>query len=305
MSGIIHASGLTKRYQDLTAVNGISFDIPPRQCFAILGPNGAGKTSTIKMITCTSPVTEGELWVDGKEVRRQQRAIKSVLGVVSQADSLDPDLNVMQNLAAYGRFFNLPAATARQRSLELLELFQLQDKLSQRPDELSGGMRRRLLIARALLHQPKILVLDEPTTGLDPQTRLLVWEKLTELKSQGITILLTTHYMDEAAHLCDKVLILDRGVVLDEDTTEALISRHVGGQVVEIRGPQEVRAQLVQSVTGSGIKIEERGDILVLYGDMGTFDYNELAGDQCQVTRRPTNLEDVFLHLTGRGLREE
>ena len=289
----------------MTAVNGISFDIPPRQCFAILGPNGAGKTSAIKMITCTSPITEGELWVDGKEVRRQARAIKSVLGVVSQADSLDPDLSVMQNLAAYGRFFNLPAQTARQRGLELLELFQLQDKLKQRPDELSGGMRRRLLIARALLHEPKILVLDEPTTGLDPQTRLLVWEKLTLLKSQGITILLTTHYMDEAAQLCDRIIILDQGIILDEGTTEELISRHVGGQVVEIRGPREARERLAPGLAGPQIFLEERGDAVLVFGDVGTLDYAEWEAEQLQVTRRPTNLEDVFLHLTGRGLREE
>jgi lipooligosaccharide transport system ATP-binding protein len=305
LSGIIHASGLTKRYQDLTAVNGISFDIPPCQCFAILGPNGAGKTSTIKMITCTSPITEGELWVDGKEVRRQARAIKSVLGVVSQADSLDPDLNVMQNLAAYGRFFNLPSATARQRGLELLELFQLQDKLKQRPDELSGGMRRRLLIARALLHEPKILVLDEPTTGLDPQTRLLVWEKLSLLKSQGITILLTTHHMDEAAQLCDRIIILDHGIILDEGTTEELISRHVGGQVVEIRGPREARERLAQGLAGPHIFLEERGDAVLVFGDVGNLDSADWEQEQLQVTRRPTNLEDVFLHLTGRGLREE
>jgi len=305
LTGIIQARNLTKRYQNLVAVNGINFDIPPRQCCALLGPNGAGKTSTIKMITCVSPVTGGELWVDGKETRRQQRAIKAVLGVVSQADSLDPGLNVMQNLIAYGRYFNLPATKARQRATELLELFQLQDRPHQSPDELSGGMRRRLLIARALLHEPKILILDEPTTGLDPQTRLLVWDQLAQLKAQGITILLTTHYIEEASQLSDRVVVLDHGTILEDGTPQELIARHVGHQVVEIRGPQEARARLFQDLAGPGIHLEQRGDALLGYGELAPLDYDQLVGDQCELTRRPANLEDVFLHLTGRGLREE
>ena len=266
---LVQARNLTKRYQNLSAVKGISFDILQGECFGLLGPNGAGKTSTIKMINCTSPVTDGELWVDGKDVRRRQRAIKAILGVVSQSDSLDPDLNVIQNLLAYGRFFNLPSKTAAQRAWEALDFFQLQDKAHQRPDELSGGMRRRLLIARALLHEPHILLLDEPTTGLDPQARLLVWEKLSYLKSQGITILLTTHYMEEASYLCDRLIVVDKGQILVEGSPEELVQRHVGSQVAEIRVRLAEKARLIADLQARGLDPEDRGDSLVLYGEDG------------------------------------
>jgi lipooligosaccharide transport system ATP-binding protein len=266
---LVQARNLTKRYQNLTAVKGISFDILQGECFSLLGPNGAGKTSTIKMINCTSPVTDGELWVDGKDVRRRQRAIKAILGVVSQSDSLDPDLNVIQNLLAYGRFFNLPSKTAAQRAWEALDFFQLRDKAHQRPDELSGGMRRRLLIARALLHEPHILLLNEPTTGLDPQARLLVWEKLSYLKSQGITILLTTHYMEEASYLCDRLIVVDKGQILVEGSPEELVQRHVGSQVAEIRVRLAEKARLIADLQARGLDPEDRGDSLVLYGEDG------------------------------------
>jgi lipooligosaccharide transport system ATP-binding protein len=302
---VVQARNLTKRYQDLVAVKGISFDIFRGECFGLLGPNGAGKTSTIKMINCTSPVTDGELWVDGKDVRRHQRAIKLALGVVSQADSLDPDLNVIQNLLSYGRFFNLPSKTAAQRAWETLDLFQLRDKANQKPDELSGGMRRRLLIARALLHEPRILLLDEPTTGLDPQSRLLVWEKLSYLKSRGITILLTTHYMEEASYLCDRLIVVDEGKILVEGSPEELVQRHVGSQVVEIRVRPDEKARLMATLQGRGLDLEDRGDSLVLYQEDGAASLDGLNEDDYRLTRRPGNLEDMFLRLTGRGLREE
>ena len=302
---VISARNLTKHYRDLVAVDGISFAIRRGECFGFLGPNGAGKTSTMKMITCISPVTEGELLVDGKDVRHSQRAIKSVLGVVSQADSLDPGLSVIQNLLAYGRFFNLPKETASRRSWEALDLFQLREKAHQRPDELSGGMRRRLLIARALINEPRILVLDEPTTGLDPQTRHLVWEKLMHLKSQGISVLLTTHYMDEASYLCDRLVVMDAGTILVEGSPEELIQRHAGDQVVEIRVRQTEKAQLVEKLSGQGIDLEDRGDSLLLYGENGAVSLEDAGLDGCQVVKHPGNLEDVFLRLTGRGLREE
>ena len=215
-SPIIMASRLTKRYDDLVAVDGVDFAVGKGECFGFLGPNGAGKTTTLKMVTCVSPVTTGDLRVAGMDVRTSSRAIKARLGVVSQADSLDPDLSVMQNLLAFARFFDMPNNLARARSREALELFQLRDKADRKPDELSGGMRRRLLIARALLHEPDILVLDEPTTGLDPQSRLMVWDKLTTLKADGITMLLTTHYMEEAAYLCDRLVVIDHGKILVE-----------------------------------------------------------------------------------------
>jgi lipooligosaccharide transport system ATP-binding protein len=301
---VVQARNLTKQYHNLVAVRGISFNIFQGECFGLLGPNGAGKTSTIKMINCTSPVTDGELWVDGRDVRRQQRAIKSALGVVSQADSLDPDLNVIQNLLSYGRFFNLPSKTATRRAWEALDLFQLRDKAYQKPDELSGGMRRRLLIARALLHEPRILLLDEPTTGLDPQARLLVWEKLSYLKAQSITILLTTHYMEEASYLCDRLIVMDEGKILVEGSPEELVQRHVGSQVVEIRVRPDEKTRLMASLQGQGLDLEDRGDSLVLYGEDGVLSLDSLNEDDYRLTRRPGNLEDMFLRLTGRGLRE-
>ena len=305
MSTIVLASNLTKRYRDLVAVAGIDFAIGQGECFGFLGPNGAGKTSTLKMVCCTSPVTGGELWVDGKDVRREQRAIKSVLGVVSQADSLDPDLSVIQNLLCHGRFFNLPRDTARQRAWESLEFFQLQDRANQRPDELSGGMRRRLLIARAWLHQPRILLLDEPTTGLDPQARLLVWDRLSDLKAQGVTFLLTTHYMDEAAYLCDRLVVMDQGRILVEGAPEELVLEHVGAQVLEVRVRPGEKAQLMETLERSTPDLEDRGDSVLLYGESGRLAQDDGLLEGYQVTLRPGNLEDVFLRLTGRGLREE
>ncbi len=301
----ISARNLTKRYNnDFVAVDGVEFDIREGECFGFLGPNGAGKTTTMKMITCFSPVTGGSLVVDGKDVQRQQRAIKSVLGIVSQSDSLDPDLSVIQNLQSYGRFFNLPREVASKRAWDALDLFQLREKARQKPDELSGGMRRRLLIARALLNDPKILVLDEPTTGLDPQTRLLVWEKLVYLKSQGITILLTTHYMEEAAYLCDRLVVLDGGKIIAQGAPDELIRSVVGDMVYEIRVRMAEKAQLLEILNGRGVRFEDRGDSVFLYGENGALS-NGAGLDGYKVAQRPGNLEDVFLRLTGRGLREE
>ena len=304
MNSIITASRLTKRYEDLVAVDGIDFAVGGGECFGLLGPNGAGKTTTLKMVTCVSPVTSGELIVAGMDVRTSSRAIKARLGVVSQADSLDPDLSVMQNLLAFARFFDLPNDVARGRSRAALDLFQLRDKADRKPDELSGGMRRRLLIARALLHEPDILVLDEPTTGLDPQSRLLVWEKLTSLKAQGITMLLTTHYMEEASYLCDRLVVIDHGKILVEGTPRDLIRDEVGGEVTEFRVARGDKAALIARLEKTGAEIEDRGESVVVYGsENGAFDKG-LLGD-LEVTTRQANLEDVFLRLTGRGLRDE
>ncbi|MDA0735189.1 MAG: ABC transporter ATP-binding protein [Chloroflexi bacterium] len=305
MSTVIQARNLTKRYKDFLAVNSISFDIRQGECFGFLGPNGAGKTSTIRMITCTSPITDGELMVDGKDVRKNQKAIKSVLGVVSQADSLDPGLNVTQNLMSYGRYFNLPSKVARQRVGEALDFVHLRDKADQSIDELSGGMRRRLLIARALLHEPRVLVLDEPTSGLDPQSRLLVWEKLSHLKSQGITILLTTHYMEEASYLCDRLLVLDAGEILVEGTPDDLVKQQVGAQVTEVRVSNEEKGRIMDALAGRGFDLDDRGDSIVIYQKGGQGMLDDLDLGQNRLTSRPANLEDVFLKLTGRGLREE
>ena len=300
----IRARNLVKKYGDFTAVNGISFDIREGECFGFLGPNGAGKTSTMKMLACVSPASGGELVVDGMDVRRDQRAIKLSLGIVSQADSLDPDLSVFQNLYAYGRYFNMPRALIRERARETLALFQLEDKAHNAVDELSGGMRRRLLIARAMLHNPRILVLDEPTTGLDPQARLLVWEKLVMLKGQGITILLTTHYMDEAEHLCDRLVVIDNGNILVDGAPGALISEHVGDNVVELRINPAHMAGMVKRLEGRGMEFEYGGDSLYFYGDNGAGLRDDSSLNGYRIIDRPGNLEDLFLRLTGRGLRE-
>jgi lipooligosaccharide transport system ATP-binding protein len=303
---IITARALTKRFEGFVAVDAIDFDIVEGECFGFLGPNGAGKTSTMKMISCVSPVTGGQLLVERKNVRKSQRDIKMNLGVVSQADSLDPDLNVLQNLLSYGRYFNLPKELTMHRALDALELFQLRDKAKSSTDELSGGMRRRLLIARAMIHDPSVLVLDEPTTGLDPQTRLLVWEKLVLLKSQGITILLTTHYMEEAAYLCDRLVVMDSGKILVEGRPKQLILDHVGEYVLEVKVTLAEKESVMGDLLSHGLEFEDRGDSLIFYGDAG----RKLAvGDSIvnghKVVERMSNLEDVFLRLTGRGLREE
>ena len=304
---VISAKRLVKRYGDFTAVDGVDFEIFQGECFGFLGPNGAGKTSTMKMLSCVSPVSGGSITVSGMDVGRQARDIKATLGVVSQADSLDPDLDVFQNLIAFARYFDLPKETARRRAREGLELFQLLDKRSNRVEELSGGMRRRLLIARALVNDPEILVLDEPTTGLDPQARLLVWDKLSLLKSQGITMLLTTHYMDEAAYLCDRLVVMDAGKILAAGAPPELIRDTVGSQVVEIRARHADKPALMARLARAavGARVEDRADTVLLYPENGAPPPEDIGLDGFEVTRRPANLEDVFLRLTGRGLREE
>ena len=307
MPPVIEAKSLVKRYGDLLAVDGVDFEIQPGECFGFLGPNGAGKTSTMKMIACVSPVTAGRLTVFGMDVGSHSKDIKARIGVVSQADSLDPDLSVIQNLMAHARYFNLPKSIAQQRSFEGLDLFQLRDRALNRPDELSGGMRRRLLIARALINEPGMLVLDEPTTGLDPQARLLVWEKLSLLKSQGITMLLTTHYMDEASYLCDRLVMMDHGEILDQGTPDELVRRLVGDLVVEVRVRHADKRGLMDALASSGIdaRIEDRADSLLLFPQNGALSVEGIDLNEFQVTRRPGNLEDAFLRLTGRGLRED
>jgi lipooligosaccharide transport system ATP-binding protein len=307
MNVIVRARNLVKRYGDFTAVDGISFDICAGECFGLLGPNGAGKTTTTRMITCVSPVTAGELTVDGLDVRHEPRRIKSFVGVVPQEDNLDPDLSVRQNLAVYARYFDMPRALAEERIDESLELFQLMDKQHRTIWELSTGLKRRLAIARGLINQPKILVLDEPTTGLDPQARHLVWQKLRYLRGQGVTMLLCTHYMEEATHLCDRLVIMHQGHILVEGTPDALVEEHAGAEVVELhlRGPER-ESVLAQVAARPGLMVEEVEDILYIYARStdGRADIAELAAESERVVYRHANLEDVFLRLTGRGLVE-
>ena len=231
---IIKTKNLTKKFKDLVAVDDVNLEIEEGECFGLLGPNGAGKTSLIRMITAVSPPTRGDIWVLGNNLMTYSRQVKTILGVVPQLDNLDPDLTVLQNLMTFARYFDIPKNEARRRSTEVLSLFKLEGKSNSHIRELSGGMKRRLLLARGLINMPKILILDEPTIGLDPQAKYLVWHKLTELKSQGVTQLLCTQNMEEATSLCDRVAIMHQGKILSLDTPQRLISRYAGTEVCEI-----------------------------------------------------------------------
>ena len=303
-SALIEARGLVKHYGDFVAVDGVSFDIREGECFGVLGPNGAGKTTTIRMITATSPVTQGQLHVAGMNVGTAPRQVKAVLGVVPQDDNLDPDLLVRQNLEVYARYFGLGREQVRQRIDEALELFQLDDRARSNVDDLSGGMKRRLTIARALVNDPQVLILDEPTTGLDPQARHLVWQQLRLLKNHGVTMLLTTHYMEEATHLCDRLVIMHHGKILIEGRPHDLIAEVVGPQVLELRLPPAERdALLGEFPRDEQISVEQVEDLTYVFGG-GSFSLlaAQRVGDPHRAHLRPGNMEDVFLLLTGRGL---
>ncbi|KPK21532.1 MAG: ABC transporter [Dehalococcoidia bacterium SM23_28_1] len=307
MTNIIRAHNLVKRFDGFTAVDGIDFSVRRAECFGFLGPNGAGKTTTVRMISCVSPVTEGELAVDDMDVRREARRIKSILGVVPQEDNLDPDLSVRQNLAVYARYFDMPRELANQRVDESLALFQLVEKQHEPIWALSTGLKRRLTIARGLLNQPKILVLDEPTTGLDPQARHMVWQKLRYLKEQGVTMLLCTHYMEEAAHLCDRLVIMHQGRILVEGAPAELVEEHAGREVAEVRASGRQRERvLAQMASRPGLTVEEVEDILYIYARTADSraQMADLILDSESVAYHQANLEDVFLRLTGRGLSE-
>lgn len=307
MSEIIQARSLFKRFGELVAVDGIDFSVAAGECFGLLGPNGAGKTSTIKMITCVSPLSGGDLIVDGMDVRTEGRRIKSILSVVPQEDNLDPDLTVWQNLTVYARYYDIPTPEAHRRADEVLELFQLQDRKREIVENLSGGMQRRLIFARALMNQPKILIMDEPTTGLDPQARHLVWRKIRLLQSQGITLLLTTHNMEEAEHLCDRLVVMHQGKILDEGSPAQLIERHVGRQVLELQledGRGQEALELLQR--RDGLRLEDVEGVCYVFAPTQDWDpvLEELAPFGEGVRLREATLEDVFLELTGRGLFE-
>ncbi len=305
---IIAAAGLRKRYGDHEVVRGVDFTVERRECFGLLGPNGAGKTTVIRMITCFSPVTSGRLEVFGLPmVARHHAAIKARLGLAPQEENLDPDVSVEMNLLLYASYFGIPRAEARARANALLEFAALAEKAGARIDTLSGGMKRRLVLARALINRPDLLVLDEPTTGLDPQARHLVWERLRELKRNGVAMLLTTHYMDEAAQLCDRLVVMDEGRIIAAGTPAELIERYVGQEVIEVftGGDSARRARVLDALRPYGAHVEEIGDAVVVHVN-GRVDPRPmlaaLAGEQL-VHRRAT-LEDVFLRLTGRELRE-
>lgn len=309
MTAIIEARKLVKRYGNFTAVAGIDFEVSEGEFFGLLGPNGAGKSSTIRMVCGVLPVTSGELLVGGLDVTYEDRAVKRMIGIVPQDDNLDEDLTVRQNLEVYARYFDIPRAVARERIDESLELMQLTDWGRAQIDALSGGMKRRLVIARALINDPRLLILDEPTTGLDPQARHLVWRKLRLLRERGVTILLTTHYMDEAEILCDRLIIIDGGKSIAEGAPRELIKRYIGRSVLETHPtPDEreaVMAELERSIGETG-RIEAVEDVIYAYGvgEDHQQRIEEIIGDPYRVHFRRANLEDVFLSLTGRGLAE-
>ncbi|HNW43164.1 MAG TPA: ABC transporter ATP-binding protein [Elusimicrobiales bacterium] len=230
MSPVIKAAGLRKYYDDLCAVNGIDFEINRGECFGLLGPNGAGKTTTVKMLTCALPLSGGDITVEGMSVNTDPRGIKYILGVCPQEITLDPDFSVMKNLMVYSRYFDIPHDTAKKRAEDLIARFHLHDKLERPIEDLSGGLKKRLLLARALINQPRVLVLDEPTTGLDPQSRRQIWEEVRTMKSNGLTTLLTTHYIEEAELLCDRLVIIDAGVIIEQGTPAGLITKHLEGK---------------------------------------------------------------------------
>jgi lipooligosaccharide transport system ATP-binding protein len=305
---LIEGKGLTKRFGDFVAVDAIDFAVEEGECFGFLGPNGAGKTSTMRMIGCVSPVTEGELRVFGLDPASDGSKIKSRLGVVPQEDSLDTELTVLDNLLVYGRYFDLPRALIRERADELLAFMQLSERRGDRVDPLSGGMKRRLTIARALVNQPELLLLDEPTTGLDPQARHLLWERFYQLKRQGVTTVLTTHYMDEAEQLCDRLVIMDGGHIVAEGSPRELVARYSTREVVELRFLDgDARDKVLPRLATAGHRVEALPDRVLVYTDDADAISELVAFDgvtpDAMYARRGT-LEDVFLILTGRTLED-
>ncbi len=309
MSGVggpaIRASGLRKRYGDVEAVRGIDFSVAPGQCYGLLGPNGAGKTSTINVITGRGTASGGSLEVLGLDVLRVPEQVRARIGVVPQENNLDPDLTLRENLEIYARYFGIDGRTAARRTAELLAFVQLEGKSGVRVGELSGGMKRRAVIARALLNNPELVILDEPTTGLDPQARFLVWERLRELRRRGVTLLLTTHYMDEAWRLCDRVLIIDEGLVIAEGEPRGLVAERVSRWVLEL--PELVPDDLPAAARALIRRAEQVGHTLYAYSEDNEAVLTALraAGTSLgQYLARPANLEDLFLLLTGREMRE-
>jgi lipooligosaccharide transport system ATP-binding protein len=295
---IIRTSHLIKKFKKLVAVDNINLEIEAGECFGLLGPNGAGKTTLIRMITAVSPITAGDIWVDGLDIKRHPREIKARLGVVPQIDNLDEDLNVIQNLRTFARYFAIPAGEANRRSLAILKSIQLEDKMKSKIDELSGGMKRRLLIGRGMINNPKILILDEPSIGLDPQARHMVWRKLKELKAQGVTQLLCTQNMEEAAFLCRRVAVMHQGRIIVTDSPADLVSRYIGRHIWEIDFEPPQRDGLVAELQRRQLEFEEAADVLYI------FHFRDSQVDGLPGRTRPATLEDVFFKLTGRSLLE-
>jgi lipooligosaccharide transport system ATP-binding protein len=304
---LVEARHLTKRFGTLTAVDAVDFEVRPGEAFGFLGPNGAGKSSTMRMIAAVSPVTEGYLRVMGLDPASDGPEIRGRIGVVPQEENLDEELSVYENLLIYGRYFGLPKKVIDERVAELLHFAQLQERRNSRVEPLSGGMKRRLIIARGLINQPEMLILDEPTTGLDPQARHLLWDRLYRLKQQGVTLIITTHYMDEAEQLCDRLVVMDKGKIVAEGSPRQLIEAHSTREVLELRFGAGIQEEMVARVEGLARRIEVLPDRVLLYSDDADETAARLAErgvvPESTVSRRST-LEDVFLRLTGRSLIE-
>ena len=305
MEPIVQVTDLVKRYGEFTAVNGISFAVEQGECFGILGPNGAGKSSTLRILTAISPASSGSVVIDGLDVAQHPRQVKALLGVVPQDEDLDTDLPVLQNLLVYSRYFRMPPKLALESATEALNFFELGDRADTKVDTLSGGMKRRLVIARAMLNRPKVLVLDEPTTGLDPLGRHLVWERLLELRRQGITTVLSTHNMEEATALCRRLVIIDHGQIIAQGPPSELVRQSAGREVVEVRPPLGEISAVRGRLTELGLQVERAGTALLAYGSDAIELERQLASEGLQVLYRTANLEDVFLRLTGRSIEED
>ena len=302
---VIHAKDLRKTYKDFVAVDGINFDVYRGESFGLLGPNGAGKSTTMKMISSVSQRTSGDLEILGKEPNTQGPEIRAHLGVVPQKDLLDRELKVWENLMVYGRYFGLSRKWLKVKIEELLDFAQLQEKRNSKADDLSGGMQRRLAIARGLVNEPEILLLDEPTTGLDPQARHILWDRLFRLKEQGVTLVITTHYMDEAEQLCDRLIVMDKGQIMAEGSPAELIKKYSSREVVELRFGTDKNEQVAKDLEGMGERMEILPDRILIYAEKG----EELLTKIIEAGKHPvtslvrrSSLEDVFLRLTGRTL---
>ena len=307
MTPVVEARGLTKRFGEFTAVDGIDVEVAAGEAFGFLGPNGAGKTSAMRMIGAVSPVTEGHLRVLGMDPDTEGAELRARLGVVPQEDALDQELTVAENLAIYGRYFDLPRAVIRARIGELLEFVQLAERRNAQVDPLSGGMKRRVVIARALINDPELMLLDEPTTGLDPQARHVLWDRLFRLKQRGITLLLTTHYMDEAEQLCDRLVVMDQGRIVAEGAPGQLILDHATREVVELRFPPDSEVDVATVLAPTGHRVEVLPDRTLVYADDGDAlvrEAHDRGLEPTAVLTRRSGLEDVFLRLTGRQLVE-